>query len=57
MAKKNKVTLEDMRAEADRRQDNLATDINELMDRVNPKNAASRWSNEAKSTMKGLLRK
>ena len=37
MAKKN--SLDDMRDEAYRRQDNLASDIDELVDRVNPKNA------------------
>ncbi|MCG7308235.1 DUF3618 domain-containing protein [Brachybacterium halotolerans subsp. kimchii] len=57
MAKKNKVSLEDMRQEATRRQDNLASDIDELVDRVNPKNAVARWANEAVSTVKGLFRR
>ncbi|WP_240613427.1 DUF3618 domain-containing protein [Brachybacterium endophyticum] len=57
MAKKNKASLEDMRQEATRRQDNLASDIDELLDRVNPKNAASRWVNETVSSVKGLFRR
>jgi hypothetical protein len=57
VAKKNKVSLEDMRQEATRRQDNLASDIDELVDRVNPKNAVARWANEAVSTAKGLFRR
>ena len=52
MAKKN--SLDDMRDEAYRRQDNLASDIDELVDRVNPKNAATRWKNELVGSVKGF---
>jgi predicted metal-dependent hydrolase len=52
LAKKKKATLEEMRQEADRRQDNLASDIDELLDRVNPKNAVSRWANETVAGVK-----
>ena len=44
MAKKK--SLDEMRDEAYRRQDNLASDIDELIDRVHPKNAVMRWKNE-----------
>lgn len=44
MAKKNDV--ESMKQEAERRQDNLAADVDELLDRINPKNALERWKNE-----------
>ncbi|MFC7376241.1 hypothetical protein ACFQRD_13285 [Brachybacterium sp. GCM10030268] len=43
-----------MRDEAYRRQDNLASDIDELVDRVNPKNAVTRWKNELVGSMKGF---
>lgn len=52
MAKKK--SLDDMRDEAYRRQDNLASDIDELIDRVNPKNAATRWKNELVGSVKGF---
>lgn len=52
MAKKK--SLDDMRDEAYRRQDNLASDIDELIDRVNPKNAANRWKNELVGSVKGF---
>ena len=52
MAKKN--SLDDMRDEAYRRQDNLASDIDELVDRVNPKNAVTRWKNEIVGSVKGF---
>ena len=48
----NKKSLDDMRDEAYRRQDNLASDIDELVDRVNPKNAFNRWKNELIGSMK-----
>ncbi len=50
---KNK-SLDDMRDEAYRRQDNLASDIDELIDRVKPKNALNRWKNELIGSMKGF---
>lgn len=52
MAKKQ--SLDDMRDEAYRRQDNLAADIDELVDRVNPKNAITRWKNELVDSVKGF---
>jgi len=52
VAKKN--SLDDMRDEAYRRQDNLASDIDELVDRVNPKNAVIRWKNEIVGSVKGF---
>lgn len=52
MAKKN--SLDEMRDEAYRRQDNLASDIDELLDRVNPKNAAERWKNEIVGSVKSF---
>lgn len=52
MAKKE--SLDDMRDEAYRRQDNLAADIDELVDRVNPKNAVLRWKNELVESVKGF---
>lgn len=52
MAKKN--SLDEMRDEAYRRQDNLASDIDELIDRVNPKNAAQRWKNEIVGSVKSF---
>lgn len=52
MAKKK--SLEDMREEAYRREDNLASDIDELLDRVNPKNAVSRWKNEVVGSVKSF---
>lgn len=52
MAKKK--SLDDMRDEAYRRQDNLASDIDELLNRVNPKNAATRWKNELVGSVKGF---
>lgn len=54
MAKK-KASLETMKDEALRRQDNLASDIDELVDRVNPVNAVKRWGNEAKDTAKDFF--
>lgn len=52
MAKKE--SLDDMRDKAYRRQDNLAADIDELVDRVNPKNAVLRWKNELVESVKGF---
>lgn len=52
MAKKK--SLEDMREEAYRREDNLASDIDELLDRVNPKNAVTRWKNEVVGSVKSF---
>lgn len=52
MAKKQ--SLDDMRDEAFRRQDNLAADIDELLDRVNPKNAVTRWKNELIGSVKSF---
>ncbi|WP_177371010.1 hypothetical protein [Brachybacterium vulturis] len=43
-----------MRSEAYRRQDNLASDIDELIDRVHPVNAAMRWKNELVGAVKGF---
>lgn len=50
MAKKD--NLEQMREEALRRQDNLASDIDELIDRLNPANAVQRWKNELLGSVK-----
>ena len=50
----NKKSLDDMRDEAYRRQDNLASDIDELVDRVNPVNAVTRWKNELVGSVKGF---
>lgn len=50
----DKKSLDDMRDEAYRRQDNLASDIDELIDRVNPKNAVTRWKNELVGSVKGF---
>ncbi|MGP9747216.1 hypothetical protein [Brachybacterium sp. AOP29-B2-41] len=50
---KNK-NLDEMRDEAYRRQDNLASDIDELVNRVNPKNAVTRWKNEITGAVKGF---
>ena len=50
----DKKSLDDMRDEAYRRQDNLASDIDELIDRVNPKNAVTRWKNELAGSVKGF---
>lgn len=55
MAKKKKASLEDMRSEAFRRQDNLASDIDELIDRVHPAHALARWKNEAVGVAKGFF--
>ena len=52
MAKKK--SLDDMRSEAYRRQDNLASDIDELVDRVHPVNAATRWKNELVGSVKSF---
>ncbi|MDN5598954.1 MAG: hypothetical protein ACTHV2_08880 [Brachybacterium sp.] len=52
MAKKK--SLDDMRSEAYRRQDNLASDIDELVDRVHPVNAVTRWKNELVGSVKGF---
>lgn len=54
VAKSKKQSLEDMSQEAARRQDNLAADIDELLDRVHPKNAIVRWKNEALDAAKGF---
>lgn len=55
MADKKSESLEGMRDEAVRKQDNLASDIDELVDRLNPKNAAVRWKNEAVGAIKGFF--
>lgn len=47
-------SLDEMRDEAYRRQDNLAADIDELIDRVNPKNAVQRWKNEIVGSVKSF---
>lgn len=52
---KNKKSLEHMKTEALRRQDNLAADIDEFLDRVNPKNAILRWKNEATDATKSFF--
>ncbi|MGO1482337.1 MAG: hypothetical protein ACTHWF_14605 [Brachybacterium sp.] len=52
MAKKK--SLDEMRDEAYRRQDNLASDIDELIDRVHPKNAVTRWKNELTGSVKAF---
>lgn len=54
MSKSKKASLEDMSREAERRQDNLAADIDELIDRIHPKNALMRWKNEALDAAKGF---
>lgn len=54
MAKK-KDSLDNMKVEALRRQDNLASDIDELIDRVNPKNAFLRLKNEATDATKSFF--
>lgn len=54
MSKSKKASLEDMSREAQRRQDNLAADIDELIDRINPRNALMRWKNEALDAAKGF---
>ncbi len=48
-------SLDEMKADALRRQDNLASDINELLDRVNPRNAAERFKNEAADKAKSFF--
>lgn len=55
MSKDQKESLDGMRDEAVRRQDNLASDIDELVDRLNPRNAAIRWKNEAVRAAKGFF--
>ncbi|SLM88637.1 hypothetical protein [Brachybacterium nesterenkovii] len=55
MAKKNTESLEGMRVQAVRKQDNLAADIDELVDRINPKNAVTRWKNETVQAVKGFF--
>lgn len=55
MAKKKDDSLDELRDEAVRRQDNLASDIDELVDRLNPKNALERWKNEATQVVKGFF--
>lgn len=55
MAKKDTESLEGLRDEAVRRQDNLASDIDELVDRVNPKNAVTRWKNETTQVVKSFF--
>lgn len=55
MADNNSDSLEDMRDQAVRQQDNLAADIDELVDRLNPKNAVIRWKNEAVGVVKGFF--
>ena len=52
MAKKK--SLDEMRDEAYRRQDNLASDIDELIDRVHPKSALTRWKNELTGSVKAF---
>ena len=49
-----KKSLDDMRSEAYRRQDNLASDIDELIDRVHPVRAVTRWKNELVGSVKGF---
>jgi hypothetical protein len=49
-----KKSLDDMRDEAFRRQDNLASDIDELIDRVHPVRAVTRWKNELVGAVKGF---
>jgi len=55
VAKKKDDSLDGLRDEAVRRQDNLASDIDELVDRLNPKNAVVRWKNEATQVVKGFF--
>ncbi|MGQ4494076.1 DUF3618 domain-containing protein [Dermabacteraceae bacterium P13115] len=55
MAKKKQPSLDEMEQEALRRQDNLASDIDELLDRVNPKNVAQRVTKEAKDKIAGFF--
>lgn len=55
MADSKDDSLEGMRDEAVRQQDNLAADIDELVDRLNPKNAVTRWKNEAVGVVKGFF--
>lgn len=55
VAKKNTESLESMRVQAVRKQDNLAADIDELVDRINPKNAVTRWKNETVQVVKGFF--
>ncbi|GAB2547798.1 hypothetical protein [Brachybacterium huguangmaarense] len=55
MADKKDDSLSSMRDEAVRRQDNLAADIDELVDRLNPRNAVIRWKNEATAVVKGFF--
>ncbi|MGP9693785.1 DUF3618 domain-containing protein [Brachybacterium sp. AOP25-B2-12] len=55
MAKKHAESLEGLRDEAVRRQDNLASDIDELVDRVNPKNAVTRWKNETVQVVRSFF--
>ncbi|MCT1955554.1 hypothetical protein M3C92_04875 [Dermabacter hominis] len=52
---KKKESLEEMKGEALRRQDNLAADIDELLDRINPVNAIQRWKNEASDSAKSFF--
>ena len=47
-----KQTLNELKQEAFRRQENLATDIHELLDRVHPVNAAKRFRNETADALK-----
>src|SRR5699024_12273122 len=46
--------LDEMLIEACGRQDNRAADIDELIDRVHPVNAAKRWKNEVVGAVKGF---
>ena len=55
-APKDKRSLEEMRRDALRSQDNLAADIDELIDRVNPVNAVTRWKNELVGAAKDFSR-
>lgn len=55
MAKKDSESLDDLRDEAIRRQDNLAGDIDELVDRLNPKNAVTRWKNESVQVVRSFF--
>ena len=55
MAKNDPGSLDGLRTEAYRRQDNLAADIDELIDRVHPRNVAIRLKNEATRAVKGFF--
>lgn len=55
MAKNDSESLESMREGAVRQQDNLASDIDELVDRLNPKNAVERWKNETTQAVRSFF--